>query len=134
MNKTNTGLQLNLSTFQGALGLQHPDIHCDIDGIVHALKFGKHNMELPPGEHTLTIKIAPLMGPSLQDQTIRFAVQENALTCIHYKVDMFSKSSIKLGGIKEQKQEQAKEWTGVNNAARGLGYALGRLFGKSKNN
>jgi hypothetical protein len=33
-----------------------------------------------------------------------------------------------LEGIKEQKQKQAKEWTGAKKAAGGLGYALGRLF------
>lgn len=131
MTKITTGIQLNLSTMQGVLRLKNPDIHCDIEGTVHNLKFGKHNIELLVSEHTLNIKIAPLMGETIQDQTIRFAVQANALTCIHYKVDMFSKSSIKLEGIKEQKQEQPKEWTGVKKAARGLGYALGSLFRKS---
>ena len=133
MTKIYRGLQLNLSTLQGLLGLKNPDIHCGIDGTAHTLKFGMHNIELPTGEHSLTIKIAPLMDQTIQDQTIRFAVQENALTCIHYEVNMFNKSSIKLEGIKEQKQEQEQpkeEWTGVKKAAASLGYALGRLFRK----
>jgi hypothetical protein len=132
MNQIDTGIQINLSTMQGALGLKNPDIHCDINGIANTLKFGKHYIELPVGEHTLSIKIAPLMSQAIQDQSIRFSVRENSLTCIHYKVDMFSKSSIKLEGIKEQKQEQPKEWTGAKKAAGGLGYALGRLISKSK--
>ena len=137
MTNKSTGIQLNLSTLQGLLGLKNPDIHCGIDGTAHTLKFGMHNIELPTGEHSLTIKIAPLMDQTIQDQTIRFAVQENALTCIHYEVNMFNKSSIKLEGIKEQKQEQKpeqeqpkEEWTGVKKAAASLGYALGRLFRK----
>jgi len=128
-----TGLIFNLSTMQGVLLLKNPDIHCDINGVAHTLKFGEHNIELPVGDHALTVRIDPVMGQAIQDQSIRFSVRENSLTCIHYKVDMFSKSSIKLQGIKEQKQEQPKEWTGAKKAAGGLGYALGRLFRKRNN-
>lgn len=45
---------------------------------------------------------------------------------------MFNKSSIQLDGIKEQKQDQTKEWTGAKKAAGGLGSTLGRLFRKRK--
>jgi hypothetical protein len=128
-----TGLIFNLSTMQGALGLKNPDIHCDINGIDNTLKFGKHNIELPAGEYALTVKIDPVMGKAIQDQSIRFTVQENAHTYINYKVDMFNKSSIQLDGIKEQKEEEAKEWSGTKKAAGGLGYALGRLFRKRNN-
>jgi hypothetical protein len=127
-----TRLIFNLSTMQGALGLKNPDIHSDINRVAHTLKFDKHNNELPACEYALTVRIDPVMGQVIQDQSIRFSVRENSLTCIHYKVDMFSKSSIKLQGIKEQKQGQPKEWTGAKKAAGGLGYTLGRLFRGSK--
>ena len=125
--ETKTGIQLDISTVQGVHQLKNPDIYCDIDGTVHTLKFGKHNMELPAGEHALTIKIAPFMGQAIQDQIIRFAVQENALTCIHYKVDMFSKSSIKLDGIKEQKEKLPKKVKTI-----GIGRTLGRIVNTFK--
>ena len=111
MTKINTGLQLNLSTMQSIHEFKKPDIHCDIDGIVHTLKFGKHVIELPAGDHVLTIKTgaAPITGHIIEDQSISFTVQDNALTVIMYKVNVLYKSSIKLDGIKEHKEEQPKQ-------------------------
>ena len=127
-----TGLIFNLSTMQGALGLKNPDIHCDINGIAHTLKFGKHNIELLAGEYDPTIKIDPVMGQAIQDQSIRFTVHENAHKYINYEVNIFNKSSIKMAGIKEHKQDQPKEWTIAKKAAGSLGYTSGRLFRKRK--
>ena len=110
MTNINTGLQLHLSTMQGVHEFKKPNIHCDIDGIVHTLKFGKHRLELPAGNHVLTIKTgpAPIISRMIEDQSISFMVQDNALTVIIYKVNVLYKSSIKLGGIIEHKKEQSK--------------------------
>lgn len=124
MTKINTGLQLNLSTMQGVHKFKKPDIHCDIDGIVHTLKFGKHTLELPAGNHVLTIKTgpAPIFGDIIEDQSISFNVQENALTFINYKVNVLYKSSIKFGGIIEHKEEQSKPKKEY--------FSIGRTLGK----
>lgn len=124
MTKINTGLQLNLSTMQGVHKFKKPDIHCDIDGIVHTLKFGKQTLELPAGNHVLTIKTgaAPITGHIIEDQSISFNVQDNALTVIMYKVNVLYKSSIKLGGIIEHKEEQSKPKKEY--------FSIGRTLGK----
>ena len=124
--ETKTGIQLDIITVQGVHQLKNPDIYCDIDGTVHTLKFGKHTLELTPGEHLLTIKTGsmPLLGRDIEDQTIRFTVQENELTWINYKVDMFSKSSIKLDGIKEQKEKLPKKVKTI-----GIGRTIGKIAG-----
>lgn len=126
MTNNRTGIQLNLSAVQGVLVLKNPDIHCNIDGTVYTLKFGKHTLELPSGNHVLTVKTGPdpIFGTIIEDQTISFTIQENALTCIDYQVDMFFKSSIKLEGIKEQKLEQPKEVKTI-----GIGRTLGKIVG-----
>jgi hypothetical protein len=79
-------------------------------------------------ELALTIKSAPLQSQIIQDQTICFEVQENAIICIQNKVDMLSKSCIKLEWIKVQKQEQPKKWRCAQKAASRLGYAPGCLL------
>jgi hypothetical protein len=127
MKNTITGLQLNLSTLQGVLGLNNPDIHCVIDGSIHNMKFGKYNIELPSGNHVISINIDPLFGPAIKEQTINFTVPENGLTCINYTIDIFNKSSIKIYGIIYHDENKTNEWTKTKNAASGLGYTLGRI-------
>jgi hypothetical protein len=131
--KNKTGLQLNLSTLQGVLGLKNPDITCKINEENFVKKFGKHFIELSAGEYSLTVTCDPLMERPIETQMAAITINDNAQTYVTYQVDMFLKSSLKQEKIKPnapEKQHDKKDWNNAKKISGGLGYTLGRFVSK----
>jgi hypothetical protein len=64
----------------------HPRI--EVDGNVTHAKWGDHALEVPPGEHTVSIYFAYLMMPRCGENSVRVNVPDGGAVNIRYSAPM----------------------------------------------
>lgn len=132
LNEEKTGLILELSTLNGALGIKNPDIHIEINQNIQNVKFGKHFFELTPGKYLLRIKVGDFLGKSITDQNLDIEVKQKSKTLIDYKIDLLLVSSVSFREFVINDKEDSEEafWKKTKTGAGRLGYFLGKITGR----